>query len=216
MRFGADYEETRRLSDGTAVRLRLLRADDRQKLLEGFEQLSEESRYRRFFTAMPSRPATVVDRLLDVDGWNHLAIGAEDGSVPPNVARGYGIARFIRLQESPDVAEAAVVVVDDFQRRGLGKLLLSRLAAAAGERGIARFRAEVLRTNQAMVALLHELDATPPATYDGSVAVYELAIPDLAEAERHTGAIFAVLKLAAAGLQVLARRLMPGNEPPSP
>jgi GNAT superfamily N-acetyltransferase len=213
VRFGPDYEEVRRLGDGTRVRLRLLRASDRAKLLAGFEHLSEESRYRRFFTAMPTLPEKVVDRLLDVDGWKHLAIGVEDGSVDTEAAAGWGIARFIRLEEAEDAAEAAVVVIDDMQRRGLGKLLLSRLAAAARERGITRFRAEVLRTNQAMVALLHEIDATPHATFDGPVAVYELAIPDVGEEEEHRGPIFAVLKLAATGLQVLARRLLAVPEP---
>jgi len=71
-----------------------------------------------------------------------------------------GIARFIRLKDDPAVAEAAVTVVDHMQRRGLGKLLVSALAQAARERGITRFRAEVLRTNEAMLALLRELDET--------------------------------------------------------
>jgi hypothetical protein len=53
VRFGTDYEETRRLADGTSVRLRLLRREDRAKLLAGFARLSDESRYSRFFTATP-------------------------------------------------------------------------------------------------------------------------------------------------------------------
>ena len=149
MRFTGDYSSTHRLADGTPVRLRLLRRADREKLVAAFDRLSPESRYRRFFTAMPRLPEKLLRSLLDIDGWNHVAIGAETVTTDPAEAEGVGIARFIRLKDEPAVAEAAVTVVDHMQRRGLGKLLVSALAQAARERGITRFRAEVLRTNEA-------------------------------------------------------------------
>jgi GNAT superfamily N-acetyltransferase len=216
VRFGTDYEETRRLADGTAVRLRLLRPGDRAKLLAGFERLSDESRYARFFTAMPRLSDATLDRLLATDDWNHLAIAAEAGDQPPETAEGLGVARFFRLPEAEDVAEAAVAVVDDMQHRGLGTLLLARLAAAARERGILHFRAEVMRTNQAMVALLHGIDAQAHATYDGAVAIYDLAIPEMTLAEeRPEGPLFGMLRLAAAGLQVVLRRLHLADDEPT-
>jgi Acetyltransferase (GNAT) family len=82
------------------------------------------------------------------------------------------------------------------QRRGLGKLLLARLAAAARERGITRFRAEVLRTNQPMIALVHELDATAEPALDGPVATYDLAIPQLDEPETRYATLFRSLRRA--------------------
>jgi GNAT superfamily N-acetyltransferase len=217
VRFGTDYEETRRLADGTPVRLRLLRPDDRAKLLAGFGRLSDESRYARFFTAMPRLSETTLDRLLATDGLNHLAIAAEAGDQPPETAEGLGVARFIRLPEAPDVAEAAVAVVDHMQHRGLGTLLLARLAAAARERGIRHFRAEVMRTNQAMVSLLHGIDADAHPTYEGSVAIYDLAVPEDTRAEdRPEGPLFGMLRLAASGLQVVLRRLhLTDDEPAS-
>jgi GNAT superfamily N-acetyltransferase len=213
VRFGPDYEEHRRLPDGTPVRLRLVGPADREKLLAGFARLSDESRYTRFFTAMPRLPDATLDRLLHTDGWNHLAIGAEADDGPTETAEGYGIARFIRLDEAPDAAEAAVVVVDSMQRRGLGKLLLSRLAAAARERGITHFRAEILRTNQPMIALLHEIDGAAHPTYEGHVAVYDFAVPAHGDDDTHHGPLFGVLRLAAAGLQVALRRLLPAAPP---
>jgi len=205
VRFGPDYVEDRRLADGTAVRLRLLRPDDREKLLTAFEQLSAESRYTRFFTAMPRLPDATLTRLLDTDGVNRLAIVAESD----DRSTGYGIARFIRLDDAPDTAEAAVVVVDEMQRRGLGKLLLARLAAAARERAITHFRAEVLRTNQAMMALVHDVDHAARASFDGPVAVYYLSLPAHGETEAQHGALFHMLRVAAAGVQVVLRRLLP-------
>jgi len=207
----------RKLPDGTPVRLRLLRPGDRAKLLAGFDRLSDESRYARFFTAMPRLSDTMLDRLLATDGLNHLAIAAEAGDQPPETAEGLGVARFIRLPEAEDVAEAAVAVVDHMQRRGLGTLLLARLAEAAYERGIRHFRAEVMRTNQAMVSLLHGIDADAHATYDGSVAIYDLAVPETTHTEeRPQGPLFGMLRLAASGLQVVLRRLhLADDEPPS-
>ena len=214
VRFDSAYEEIRRLPDGTAVRLRCLRESDRAKLLAGFARLSDESRYARFFTAMPTLPEKTLDRLLHPDGTNHVAIAAEAGDVPDAEAEGYGIARFLRLPEEPDVAEAAIVVVDHMQRRGLGKLLLSRLTAAARERGITRFRADVLRTNQPMIALLHEIDGAAHAQLDGAVATYDLAIPEQGQEDTHRGPVFEVLRLVARGLPIALRRLLPDSLAP--
>ena len=207
MRFTGDYSSTHRLADGTSVRLRLLRRGDRAKLVAAFDRLSPESRYRRFFTAMPRLPEKLLRRLLDIDGWNHVAIGAETVTADPAQAEGVGVARFIRLADEPDVAEAAVTVVDHMQRRGLGKLLASALVQAARERGITRFRAEVLRTNEAMQALLHEIDETAQPAVDGPLATYDLTFPEPAAEERMTGPLYGLLRLAAAGLQVVSRRL---------
>jgi GNAT superfamily N-acetyltransferase len=213
MRVTADYCATHRLADGTEVRLRLLGRADREKLLAAFDRLSPDSRYRRFFTAMPRLPEKLLHRLLDTDGWNHLAIGAETATEDPTQAEGVGVARFIRLKDAPDVAEAAVTVVDHMQRRGLGKLLVSTLAEAARERGITHFRAEVLRTNDAVKALLHDLDETARPRVDDSIATYDLALPEPSGAERMTGPLYGLLRLAASGLQVVLRRL---GHPPGP
>jgi GNAT superfamily N-acetyltransferase len=214
VRFTADYRPIHRLADGTQVRLRLLGPEDREKLVAAFDRLSPESRYRRFFSATPRLPEKLLRRLLDTDGWNHLAIGAETVTADPAQAEGVGVARFIRLPDEPDVAEAAVTVVDDMQRRGLGTLLVSALTEAARERGITRFRAEVLRTNEAVQALLHELDETARPVVNGPTATYDLALPEPSAGERITGPLYGLLRLAAGGLQVVLRRLgHPGRRP---
>ena len=70
---------------------------------------------------------------------------------------GVAIGRFVRSKTDPGVAEVAVAVVDDWQRRGLGTLLLLRLAAAARERKIERFGGQALVSNQAIRDVLSEL-----------------------------------------------------------
>ena len=167
----------RRLADGTLVRLRLLRPSDREKLLAGFERLSFESRYWRFFTPMPQLPECVLRRLLDIDDWDSLALVAEAGDGERDTAEGFGIARFNRLAQHSDTAEAAVAVVDHMQRRGLAALLLAALADAALERGIIRFRAEVLRTNEPVLTLMREYGGEfVAASSHNSAGVYEVSL----------------------------------------
>lgn len=166
------------LRDGTKVRLRLVGPDDREELVLGFEHLSPESRYQRFFAPLAQLPASLVDRLLDTDDCNHIAIGAElphsGGS-----ARGLlGVARFIRLADAPDCAELAVAVADEFQRRGLGTLLLRALLQIAGAVGVRRFRAHILPENHAVRELLRSLGLHHPVGSAGDALVFGIPPPD--------------------------------------
>jgi RimJ/RimL family protein N-acetyltransferase len=219
-----------RLRDGTRVRLRLIGPDDRETLRRGFDHLSPESRYRRFFTAMPKLPESVLDRLCATDGWNHVAIGAErlsDESAPATAVEaepgaapageggreaalpdGVGVARFVRLADHPDVAEAAVVVVDELQGRGLGTLLLGSLTTAARLRGIAHFRAEVLPENQPMRELLQRFNPDAAIEREAEVLVYDLALPPTEDASQPAAELLrGMLRLAAQGLRIVVRKL---------
>jgi GNAT superfamily N-acetyltransferase len=119
--------------------------------------------------------------LLNTDGTDHAALAAWCSGGADMIV---GVARFIRLHKGGDTAEVALAVVDHMQRRGIGRLLLAHLADVARERGIGRFRAEVIGANHAVRALVHELDANvTPAAVDGNIAVYDLEVPaDGAEA----------------------------------
>jgi GNAT superfamily N-acetyltransferase len=163
-----------RLTDGTEVTIRMLVPEDRPSFLAGFEGLSRKSRYLRFFTAMPRLPASVLQRLLNTDGIDHAALAAWRSGYADVIV---GVARFIRLRAGGDAAEVAVAVVDHMQRRGIARLLLAHLAEAARERGIRRFRAEVLCANDAVRALMHDVVKTTPVAMDGNIAVYDVEVP---------------------------------------
>jgi nucleotide-binding universal stress UspA family protein/GNAT superfamily N-acetyltransferase len=142
------------LKDGSRITIRPIEPDDRAALAEGFTRLSPETRYRRFFGAMPELRDRELDYLTQVDHRDHealVAIDVESGD-------GVGVARYVRM--SVDAAEPAVVVADDWQRRGVGGALLSALAERAREEGMVRFEAPVLATNNAAIGALEQVGDT--------------------------------------------------------
>lgn len=154
--FDANYRETAKLKNGVSIVLRLVQPEDKDMLVRGLERLSPRSRYLRFFTNKQRLTPAELQYLTEVDGENHFALGAER-PLPDGTEEGVGIARFVRRSDDPTVAEAAIVVTDDYHHNGLGRLLFLRLVAAARERGVERFRSEVLAENKAMRAIIHKL-----------------------------------------------------------
>lgn len=151
-RYRPDYSEFVSLPDGTSAQLRLVGPEDRALVVKGFSQLSDQTRYERFFAHKPQLTSQDLDYLTQVDGEAHLAIGAvgltEEGWLAP-----MGIARFIRYGEA-QAAEGAIVVVDAYQGRGLGQVLLERLGEAAWERGVRRLEFTTLAKNRRLHRLV--------------------------------------------------------------
>ena len=162
-----DGEHT--LDDGTHIRLRFIRPDDADELRRGFERLSPASRYRRFLGGIGRLSDENIRYLTNVDGYDHLAIVATrqraDGT-----EEGLGVARYVRVAGAPNIAEAAITVVDDAQHRGLGRLLGLTLATAARQRGITHFRGEILANNDSVRQLLRDVGAELHSTGDDGVS----------------------------------------------
>jgi RimJ/RimL family protein N-acetyltransferase len=146
----ADAAEWVELRDGSMVAVRPVRASDRARLADGFARLSPSSRRFRFLAGKEALSPSELHYLTDVDHSDHEAIGAVDVAD----GRGVGIARFVRSRTDPDTAEVAITVVDEWHRRGLGTILLSRLIASARAVGIHAFVALVAIDNLAMIGLL--------------------------------------------------------------
>lgn len=210
LKYHAGYEEAVTLRDGTAAWLRLLRPDDAHLLAEGFARLSPESRYRRFLSAKTCLSADELRYLTEVDGIRHFAIGAVRRPAERGAAEeGLGIARFVRLPDEPEVAEAAIAILDDEQRKGLGRALLRRLAEAAAERGIRRFRCEVLESNDPVKRLVADLSPRVSAVSSGEGVVgLEVDVSDLAAAPpSEVSLLDRLMAFAAEGLIVVRRAL---------
>jgi GNAT superfamily N-acetyltransferase len=153
--------------DGRRLRLRLLQPGDAELLTRFFWRLSRETVYRRFFSpiTLPNEP--LLKRLVDVDHCEREALIALDDQGIVGVAR-YGTGP----GESHDIA---VVVADDWQGRGLGALLLRRLAHIARLRGISSFHATMLGDNARAQSLVRGL--SPRVTMRFESGYVEADIP---------------------------------------
>lgn len=173
------------LRDGARLQIRPILPSDRAKLADTQPGFSRESHYKRFFSAPPLSDK-VVRYLVDVDYGDHfawVALAADDPEAP-----GVASARYIRERVAHDTAEVAFSVVDDYQGRGLGTLLLGALGVAAAENGIRQFRARVLAENEPMRAILRSagahLDFAEPGVLGTVVPIPAngFGLPDLATA----------------------------------
>jgi len=201
METGPDFREEHVLGGHTIV-LRHICADDAAELRRAFRELSPESRYRRFLGIAGNLDDAAIAYLTCVDQKDHVAIVAVTDSLDLKSERGVGVARFVRSKDDPAVAEAAVTVVDDMQRIGLGTLLMRTLARAALERGIERFRAEVLESNEIVVNALREAGAREVARGEGTLV---LDVP----LTGGDNVVRRALRLAAQNVNAFLRRLLP-------
>src|SRR5438876_2892092 len=111
------------LTDGTRMLVRPITPDDKQLLLDGFAHLSPETRFRRFLGYMDKLRPPLLRYLTEIDYVDHFAWVGLDA----DTGQGIGVARYVRMRDDPTAAEAAIVVVDQFQRRGAGLILLQLL-----------------------------------------------------------------------------------------
>ncbi|MDD5272211.1 MAG: GNAT family N-acetyltransferase [Methylovulum sp.] len=145
------------LRDGGRVDFRPVRPDDKGTLQKGMLALSMKSRYFRFFSPILTLSAAQLRDFTEVDQHGHVAwIALADNGDGP---QGVGIARFIRLQEQPEIAEFGVVVIDSCQQRGVGTVLLSVLDRIAYIKGIKTLRGFVLADNAVTRTWLGKLGA---------------------------------------------------------
>jgi acyl-CoA synthetase (NDP forming)/GNAT superfamily N-acetyltransferase len=157
------------LSDGGTVHLRPVTPDDAEALLAFHGRLSERTRYFRYFGPYPRMPQRDLERFSTVDHDSRVALIALLGD--DIVA----VGRFDRLGAG-DSAEVAFVVEDDHQGRGLGSILLEHLAAAARERGLSRFVAEVLAENGQMVRVFRDAGYVVSRAFEEGTLHLEFAI----------------------------------------
>jgi acyl-CoA synthetase (NDP forming)/GNAT superfamily N-acetyltransferase len=137
------------VADGGTVHVRPIRPDDGDRLRELHGRLSPETIYLRFFSPIPTLSDAMVERFVNVDYVDRLALVAQLGNDIISVAR------YDRLPGT-DEAEVAFVVDDAHQGRGLGTLLLEHLAAAAREQGIRQFVADTLPGNNRMLRVFRD------------------------------------------------------------
>lgn len=138
------------LPDRGPVTIRPLRADDTAALIDAVEHEDPWDLRRRFMGAPP--PATTLaHQLARADGFHDFVLGAftDEGQL-------VGVAQFDRRDEGPS-AEVAIEIAHDWQRNGLGTVLLTRLVELARARGVHEFTATYYGDNLPIRRLLHKI-----------------------------------------------------------
>ncbi len=161
------------LRDGGTAHLRPVAPSDAALLPPFYEEVSAQSKYYRFFAAMPTLSETEVRRFVDVDHCDRV------GLVLTVAERLIAIGQFERLPHDdrwPDMAEVAFLVQDRHQHRGIGQLLLEHLAQIGRELGVEKFIAEVLPDNIGMLQVFREAGYQVTGGFDEGVMHMEFSI----------------------------------------
>ncbi|MDB5220009.1 MAG: acetyltransferase, family [Myxococcaceae bacterium] len=200
------WKVVRTLRDGSSITIRAIQPEDRDELRREFAKTSPETRYLRFLGVVGELTDEMLTYLTCVDQRDHIALVATMTSPDLKSERGVGVGRVIRLKDAPDVAEAAITVVDDMHKLGIGSALAFEMARAAKARGIRTIRAEVLEGNAAMRGILENAGARRVDTGDqpGTLS-YDIAI----EQGPPASSIVDVLRGAAQTMAMSIRKLVP-------
>ena len=166
------------LRDGTRVHLRPITPEDEPLLHEAVAAMSERTVYFRFFSPIKRMSDALAHRLAVVDYKDRFAIVATTHK-PGSRERIVGVARYDRATQT-DIAEVAVAVIDEFQRRGLGSVLLAELARVARSHGIRLFQLIVLPENREMLGLLRKMGWIHQAKVVGGVYEISFELPEIA------------------------------------
>lgn len=161
------------LNNGIAVCLRTITADDEQLLRDGIAKLSAESRYLRFFSPVPVLPDSVIERLVDVDGHDHIAWGAICTECEGQPA--IGAVHAVRYQGGGGVGEFSIAVVDEFHGQGLARMMTAALLIHCLAEGLTVLDIHILSENAAAKRLIKSLDAVWTSESAG-VAEYRLDV----------------------------------------
>lgn len=159
------------LRDGGTARIRPITTDDAERLVSFYEQVSDESKYYRFFAPYPRLSDRDVHRFTHHDYVDRVGLAVTIGG------EFIGTVRYDRINDQgrpasapADEAEVAFLVQDAHQGRGVASALLEHIAAVARERGIRRFAAEVLPANNKMIKVFRDAGYTQQRSFeDGSV-----------------------------------------------
>jgi GNAT superfamily N-acetyltransferase len=151
-----------------AVSIRVATPDDKVKLCRMLSRLSSESIYRRFHLPYQRVPESMLNLMLDAEHYDKesLVALAEEKIV--------GHAMYVKLADSND-AEVAFVVEDEWQSKGVGKLLLTEIAEKARRRGVGTLTGQVLGENQRVLGLLNAVFTE--VDYVISPSLYHFRVP---------------------------------------
>jgi RimJ/RimL family protein N-acetyltransferase len=144
-------EET--LKNGTKVRVRCVRPDDKERISEAFRKLETESIYKRFFQYKRTVTDEDLKAATEIDFENEVALMITIGEKENETIIGAGRYVAFDAAGAQRSAEVAFMVEEDYHGLGIAGITLKHLARIAKDKGIVQFHAEVLRGNEGMLAV---------------------------------------------------------------
>ncbi|MFJ8464208.1 bifunctional acetate--CoA ligase family protein/GNAT family N-acetyltransferase [Streptomyces swartbergensis] len=205
--YPAHWEADVVLRDGGTARIRPITVDDAERLVSFYEQVSDESKYYRFFAPYPRLSAKDVHRFTHHDFVDRVGLAATVGGEFIATVRYDRIGADGTPASAPaDEAEVAFLVQDAHQGRGVASALLEHIAAVARERGIRRFAAEVLPANTKMIKVFTDAGYTQKRSFEDGVVRLEF---DLEPTDRSLAVQYAREHRAEA--RSVQRLLAPGS-----
>lgn len=152
--YPSEYVEQAVLNDGTQVEIRPIRPDDAPRLQQGFRMLSPQTIYLRFLQTAKELSDKQANFLAGVDYEQRMAlVGVIQEEDEERLA---AVARYDVLPDRPGLAEAAIVVRDDYQHRGLGTQIMLKLVRYACIHGVQAFVAAIHTNNQGIMGFIHK------------------------------------------------------------
>ena len=137
---------------------KILTKEDREEIQRGFTKLSKSSVYNRFFSYLKELSEDQLERFTNIDQINQVAWVVMDAQQKDRP--GVGVGRYVRSEEDPREAEFALTVIDDYQNKGIGTILLAIIYYIASNSDIAFFTGTALVNNLSLVLRLKALGAT--------------------------------------------------------
>ncbi|MFF8018476.1 GNAT family N-acetyltransferase [Streptomyces sp. NPDC007929] len=205
--YPAHWEADVVLRDGGTARIRPITVDDADRLVSFYEQVSDESKYYRFFAPYPRLSAKDVHRFTHHDFVDRVGLAATVGGEFIATVRYDRIGADGTPASAPaDEAEVAFLVQDAHQGRGVASALLEHIGAVARERGIRRFAAEVLPANTKMIKVFTDAGYTQKRSFEDGVVRLEF---DLEPTDRSLAVQYAREHRAEA--RSVQRLLAPGS-----
>ena len=158
-------EETREI-DGEMVTIRPVKPVDQRRIQEHFYNLDKKDVISRFFHDKSSFVRDEMEDLSQIDYIKNLTIVAIVGE--------FGFGRVVAVGEylldmEENSAEIAFSVNRDFQGKGIGKILIKKLAEAARKNEISGMHAFTSSRNKPMVKLFKMLPYKIKTSIDGDI-----------------------------------------------
>jgi acetyltransferase len=157
--YPSQYVGEWKMKDGTAIMIRPIRPEDEPLIIKFHEKLSERSVYLRYFQPMKLSTRTAHERLTRIcfiDYDREMALVAEWRDPASNEQRILGVTRLSKIHGT-DSAEWAVIILDEFQHRGLGTELMRRSIDVARAEKLKTVICNILPENFEMRAICQRL-----------------------------------------------------------